>query len=71
MTQARTMSSTLQKSETRQKASLAEARNAPNGGFKRLALPAVAAAVQTFGGSKGRSGAHQDWSALRREGEPS
>jgi hypothetical protein len=65
------MTSTLQKSETRQQASLAEARGAPNGGFKRLALPAVAAAVQTLGGSKGRPVAHKDWSALRRDRKPS
>jgi hypothetical protein len=70
--QARTMASTLQISESRRKASLSEACSAPNGGFKRLALPAVAAAVQTLGGNKGRPVVHQDWSARpRRDGKPS
>jgi hypothetical protein len=66
------MTSTVQKPENRQKTSLAEARSAPDGGFKRLALPAVAAAVQTLAGAKPRRPAHQDWPApMRRGGKPS
>jgi hypothetical protein len=65
------MTSTLHKADTRQKASLAEARVAPDAGFKRLALPAVAAAVQTLAGAKPRKVAHQEWPPLRRDGKPS
>jgi hypothetical protein len=65
------MTGTLYKANSRQKASLAEARVAPDAGFKRLALPAVAAAVQTLTGAKSRNVAHQDWPPLRRDGKPS
>ncbi len=64
--QAGTMTSTLHKSATR-KASLAEACDAPNGGFKRLALPAVAAAVQTLAQARPQETAPQDRS--RRAGK--
>lgn len=63
------MTSTLRKPETRHGASLAEACDAPNGGFKRLALPAVAAAVQTSAQAKSRDPEHQEWSALLRREE--
>jgi hypothetical protein len=70
--EVRTMTSIVHKPETRQRASLAEARTAPDGGFKRLALPAVAAAVQTLARAKPRQPAHQEWPALpRRDGKPS
>ena len=66
------MTKTLRKLDTQHDASLAEAaRTAPNGGFKRLALPAVAAAVQTLPQAKPRKPAHQELSApLRRDGKP-
>jgi hypothetical protein len=50
---------------------LAEAaRTAPNGGFKRLALPAVAAAVHPQTKAKPGKPAHQDLAALlRRDGK--
>jgi hypothetical protein len=47
------------------------ASSAPNGGFKRLALPAVAAAVQTLAQAKSRKDGHGEWPALRRDGKPS
>ena len=70
--QARAMTSTNRRLDTQHDASLAEAaRTAPNGGFKRLALPAVAAAVHTLAQAKPRKPAHEEWSALlRRDGEP-
>lgn len=67
--QARIMANPLQTSETRQKASLVEARGAPNGGFKRLALPAVAAAVQQLSQARSQETAHQD--RVRRDRKPS
>jgi hypothetical protein len=52
-------------------ASPADTRSAPNGGFKRLALPAVAAAVQTLASAKARSAASSDRPAnARRDGKP-
>jgi hypothetical protein len=66
------MTSIVHKSETRPRATPAEVRGAPDAGFKRLALPAVAAAVQALGKSKPLQLAHQDWPApLRRSGKPS
>ena len=69
--QARLMASTIRRLDTQHDASLAEAaRTAPNGGFKRLALPAVAAAVQTLTQAKPRKSTHQELAALlRRDGE--
>jgi hypothetical protein len=70
--QARTMTNTLRKAEIPATQSPADARNAPNGGFKRLALPAVAAAVQTLASAKGRVVPSQDRPANgRRDGKPS
>jgi len=44
---------------------------APNGGFKRLALPAVAAAVQTRAPAKGRVvPSHDRPATARRDGKP-
>jgi hypothetical protein len=65
------MTNTLRKLDTQHHASLAEAaRAAPNGGFKRLALPAVAAAVHTLAQAKARQPARQEWPAqLRRDGQ--
>jgi hypothetical protein len=66
------MTSTLQKSEPRPRANLVELRGAPDSGFKRLALPAVAAAVQALATAKPRHSAHEDWPApVRRTGKPS
>jgi hypothetical protein len=66
------MTSIVHKSETRPRANLAEVRGAPDGGFKRLALPAVRAAVQALASAKPRQSAHQDWPApVRRSGKPS
>jgi hypothetical protein len=65
--QARIMTNTLRKLDTHPDTSLAEAaRTAPNGGFKRLALPAVAAAVHTLAQAKSRRPAHQEWPAQMR-----
>jgi hypothetical protein len=71
--QARIMTNNLRKLDTQHGASMAEAaRSAPNGGFKRLALPAVAAAVHTLAQTKPRQPAHGEWPALlRRDGKPS
>ena len=73
--QARTMTSSLRKLDTQHDASVAEAaRTAPAGGFKRLALPAVAAAaaVHTLAQAKSRKEGHAEWPALlRRDGTPS
>ena len=68
--QARTMTSKNRRLDTQQDTSLAEAaRTAPNGGFKRLALPAVAAAVQTLPPAKPRKSTYQELAALlRRDG---
>jgi len=69
--QARTMTNTLRQTEIPATQSEAEARNAPNGGFKRLALPAVAAAVQTLATAKGRAVVSHDRPAnARRDGKP-
>jgi hypothetical protein len=66
------MTSTLQKSEPRSRANLVEARGAPDSGFKRLALPAVAAAVQALATAKPRHSAHEERPApVRRTGKPS
>ena len=67
------MTSTRRKLDTQHDTSLAEAaRNAPNGGFKRLALPAVAAAVQTLTRAKPRQPAHRELPEfLRRESQAS
>ena len=67
------MTRTVQKPDIRRSTSLAEAaRSAPDGGFKRLALPAVAAAVHTLAQAKPRQPAHREWPAfLRHEGKPS
>jgi hypothetical protein len=66
------MTNTLRRLDTQCDTSLAEsARSAPNGGFKRLALPAVAAAVHTLAQAKSRKDGHGEWPALRREGKPS
>jgi hypothetical protein len=67
--QARTMTKTLRKLDTQHDSSLTEAaRSAPNGGFKRLALPAVAAAVHTLAQAKPRQPAPREWPEfLRRE----
>lgn len=65
--QARTMTNTSRRLDTQHDTSLAEAaRTAPNGGFKRLALPAVAAAVHTLAQAKPRKSTHQEWPALLR-----
>lgn len=71
--QARTMTSTFRNLDTQHDTSLAEvARAAPNGGFKRLALPAVAAAVHSRSQAKSRPPAHREWPALlRRDGNAS
>jgi len=65
------MRNTNRKLDTQHETSLAEAcRTAPDGGFKRLALPAVAAAVHTLAQAKPRKPAHQEVVALlRREGK--
>jgi hypothetical protein len=65
------MTKTIRKLDTQHDTSLAgAARTAPNGGFKRLALPAVAAAVHTLTQAKPRKPAHQELSALlRRDGK--
>lgn len=69
--QARAMTNTLRKAEISATQSPADARNAPNGGFKRLALPAVAAAVQTRAPAKGRIVASHDRPAnAQRDGKP-
>ena len=67
------MTSTLRKLDTHHDTSLAEAGGgAPNGGFKRLALPAVAAAVRSVSQAKSRPPAQREWPALlRRDGQPS
>ena len=58
--------------DTQHDTSLANsARSAPNGGFKRLALPAVAAAVQTLAQAKSRKDGHGEWPGLRRDGPQS
>ena len=62
------MSSTSNQSETRKRASAAESR--VDAGFKRLALPAVAAAVQALALAKPRKPGHQEWPAVRRDGRP-
>jgi hypothetical protein len=50
--------------DTQHDTSLADsARSAPNGGFKRLALPAVAAAVQTLARAKSREEGQAEWRA--------
>ncbi len=69
--QARAMTSTNRRLDSQHDSSLAEAaRTAPNGGFKRLALPAVAAAAHTLTQAKSRKPAHQEWAALlRRDGK--
>jgi hypothetical protein len=66
------MTSTIRRLDTQHDASLAEAaRTAPNGGFKRLALPAVAAAVQPLAQAKPRKSTHQELAALlRRDAKP-
>ena len=66
------MTSTIRRLDPQHDASLAEAaRTAPNGGFKRLALPAVAAAVQTVSQPKPRKSNHQELAAfLHRAGKP-
>ena len=67
------MASTNRRLDTQHDASLTEAaRTAPNGGFKRLALPAVAAAVHTLNQAKPRKPVHhQELAALlRRDGKP-
>jgi hypothetical protein len=70
--QARTMTNTSYKIEAQKRTSLAEARPAPHGGFKRLALPAVAAAVQTLSPAKQRPVERREWPApMRRDGKPS
>lgn len=62
------MTSTLRKLDNRQDTSSADAlRSAPNGGFKRLALPAVAAAVHTLAQAKLRNPAHHEQPALLRK----
>jgi hypothetical protein len=65
------MTITLRKPETRHGSSLAETRGAPHGGFKRLALPAVAAAVQTLAQAKSREQVHEESAPRRRDGEES
>jgi hypothetical protein len=61
------MTSNLRNLDSQHSASLGEAaRSAPNGGFKRLALPAVAAAVHTLAQTKPRQPAHREWPALLR-----
>jgi len=65
------MTNTLRKLDTQRDTSLAEsARSAPNGGFKRLALPAVAAAVHTLAQAKARKDGQGEWPALHRNGRP-
>jgi hypothetical protein len=65
------MTSTNRRHDTQHDSSLAEAaRTAPNGGFKRLALPAVAAAVHTLTQAKPRKPEHQESALQRRDGEP-
>jgi hypothetical protein len=66
------MTNILRKLDTQHQASLAEsARSAPNGGFKRLALPAVAAAVQTLARAKSREdGQAQRPARPHRDGNP-
>jgi hypothetical protein len=65
------MRNTNRKLDSHRDTSLAEAaRTAPNGGFKRLALPAVAAAVHPLTKAKPGKPAHQDLAALlRRDGK--
>jgi hypothetical protein len=65
------MRNTNRKLDTQHETSLAGAsRTAPNGGFKRLALPAVAAAVHTLAHAKPCKSEHQELAALlRREGK--
>jgi hypothetical protein len=64
------MTNTNRKLDTQHDTSLAEACTAPNGGFKRLALPAVAAAVQTIPKATTRKPTHQGLTALlRRDGK--
>lgn len=65
------MTNTSYNLESQKKTSLAEARPAPHG-FKRLALPAVAAAVQTLSPAKQRPVQRREWPAqMRRDGKPS
>ena len=62
------MRSNLRKLDTQHDSSLAEAaRSAPNGGFKRLALPAVAAAVHTLALAKPRQPAPREWPEFLRQ----
>ena len=71
-TGGKTMTSRLRKLDTQHDTSLAgAAQSAPDGGFKRLALPAVAAAVQTLAKAKMREPAPQDCSRPQRGGRPS
>ncbi len=67
------MTSTLRKLDTQHHSSLTEAaRDAPNGGFKRLALPAVAAAVQTLARAKSGQQTYREWPEfLRRDAQAS
>ena len=66
------MTNTLRRLDTQRDTSLAEsARSAPNGGFKRLALPAVAAAVHTLAQAKSRKDRHKEWPAARRDAKAS
>ena len=67
------MTSTFRNLDAQHDTSLAEAgRAAPNGGFKRLALPAVAAAVRSVSQAKSRRRTHREWPALlRRDGQAS
>ena len=64
------MTNTLRKLDAQHDTPPEAARSAPNGGFKRLALPAVAAAVHTLSQGKARKPTHQEWPALlRRDGK--
>jgi hypothetical protein len=64
------MSNTSSHPETRQRLS-AEVPGGPEAAFKRLALPAVAAAVQTLARAKPRQTPQRDWTEwLRRNGQP-
>ena len=66
------MTSNLRKLDTRHASLSKAARMAPDGSFKPLALPAVAAAVQTLAQAKpSRAAHHQEWPALlRRDAKP-
>lgn len=62
------MTSTLRKLDAHRETSLTDAaRSAPHGGFKRLALPAVAAAVHTLAQAKPRKPTHHEVAALLRQ----